>query len=244
MKKSSALNERGHDSAAAKVAMAQWAIGLRGMFNPGIFHPAWFDLHGVAQKGIAATAQIGSIETTKSSMSLGDMHIAVDLGAFEVRTTNEPEIRLLEFVTKIFGEVLPFTKIRAFNINKSVHFKAASSVKRVEIFDELVPNKFWGPFGERISNKRDSQSAGLRSAGMREMLEDDDSVGFFEALVEPSVVLSGTEGIYLSTNRFFEMKNLMEQDGAAKAISKLEKVFENTIAICDETIDHFVKRAT
>lgn len=52
---------------------------------------------------------------------------------------------------------------------------------------------------------------------MRERLEDDDSVGFFAALVEPSAFLPGAKGMYASTNRSCRMKNLTVPDGGAKA---------------------------
>lgn len=245
MTKSSTLADRNPDPVPVRPmpAINNWSIVLVGSFNPGIFHPAWFDLHGVVQKGIAETAQIGVVDVTKSNVTLGDIIIDVEPEIFEMSTAYAPEIRLLDFAARIFGELLPQTEIRGFGVQRYVHFNAASAEKREEMFRELAPRKYWGSFGKRISDERDHLAGGLRSIIMRETLEDDESCGYMDVTVQPSAALAGTEGIFVSVNRYYEMKNITVRDGAAKAISKLGAVFACAVAASDETIHHFVGRA-
>ena len=225
-----------------EVEINSWFIVLVGSFNPAIFHPAWFNFHGVAHKGIADSAQIEVIHRNASIFRLGDIQINVEPERFQVQTENAPEIRLLDLVSKVFGDILPHTKITSFGINRSVHFRAAAPEKRNDLFRELAPLENWGDWGRRIADNQGKISGGLESISMKEMLEDQDSSGHMWVRVEPSVILAGTSGIFMTYNRHFGMKNLAVEDGAAKAISKLNEEFAPALEMGDKSLDNFFRR--
>lgn len=225
-----------------EVEKNSWFIMLVGSFNPAIFHPAWFNIHGVAPKGIADEAQIEVVHRTASVFRLGDIHINVEPDRFQVQTENAPEIRLLDLVSKVFGDILPHTKIASFGINRSVHFRAAAPEKRNDLFRELAPLENWGDWGRRIADTQGKLPGGLESVCMKKMLQDDDSSGHMRVRVEPSAILAGTSGIFMTYNRHFGMNNLAVEDGAAKAISKLNEEFAPALEMGDKALDNFFRR--
>ena len=236
-------NKRKRNLIEADAEIGHSSIVLGGRFNPAIFHPSWFDHHGVVREGIAEAAEIGSIDANRATMTLGDVLVLVEPEIFELRTETIPEIRLLDIASKIFGELLPQTNIGNFSINRFVHFSAKSTEKRVEIFRELAPHEFWSSIGNKISPERGKMSGGLISITMREILDDNDSYGHMDVLVEPSAILPKTTGIFVSANRYFDLMHVTVKDGAAKAISKLQIAFANAFECCDEAIYHFIGKA-
>ena len=244
MTKTTSSVARGHVQVTPTPEISNWSIALVGNFTPGIFSPAWFDLHGVVKEEIAENAQIGANDAAKFNIKLGDINIYADSGIFEIRTEYPPEDRILDIAITIFGELLPDTKITAFGIHRYVHFKAASSDKRLEMFREMAPEEYWGPIGMRISRKRDFQTGGLKSIVIRETLDDDDCGGYMEVTVQPSAILGGKQGMFVFASRYYEMNNVTAQDGATKTISKLSSTFTNAIGSCDEAILYFIRRAS
>ena len=220
----------------------EWSIVLLGSFNPAIFHPAWFELHDVISKDVAAAAETKVVHGEIAHLILGDISIITQAERFEVRTTNAPEVCLLDFVSKVFVDLLPHSKIHCFGINKSVHFNAVSAEKRVMMARELAPLKPWGKFGERLEASQGELLGGMMSLRMREVLLDDESRGHLEAKVEPSMILDRKTGIYVAVNRHFELNDKTETAGATKAISKLQKEFAPVLESVDEIINHLVER--
>jgi hypothetical protein len=226
-----------------EIERSHWSIVLLGSFNPAIFHPSWFEMHDVISRDIAAIAETKVVHNEISIIELGDITINVEAGKFQVETSVAPEIRLLDFVSKVFGDVLPHSKIGSFGINKSVHFRASSNAKRTEIGRRLAPTEPWGAFGDRLENSSGALLGGMMSIRMREILEDDDSRGHLEARVEPSNTIDKNTGIFVTINRHYELKDVAEHAGAREAIEKLDKEFESTLDSSDELINHFVEMA-
>lgn len=188
-------------------------------------------------------AETNVVHAEISIIVLGDIVINVEAGKFQVETSVAPEIRLLDFVSKVFGDVLPHSKISSFGINKSVHFRTSTIGKRTEIGRRLAPTGPWGAFGERLEESSGTLLGGMVSVRMREVFEDDDSQGHLEVRVEPSNAIDKNTGIFVSTNRHFELKDVPEHAGAREAIGKLDKEFESALSSSDELINHFVKMA-
>lgn len=226
-----------------EIERSHWSIVLLGSFNPSIFHPSWFEMHGVISNEIAAIAESKVVHNEISIIVLGDIQINVEAGKFQVETSVAPEIRLLDFVSKVFGDVLPHSKISSFGINKSVHFRTSTKDKRTEIGRQLAPTDPWGAFGKRLEESSGALLGGMMSIRMREILEDDDSRGHLEARVEPSNAIDKYTGIFVATNRHFELKDVPEHAGAKEAIEKLDKEFEIALRNSDELINHFVEMA-
>ena len=226
-----------------EIERSHWSVVLLGSFNPAIFHPSWFEMHDVISNQVAEAADVQVVHNEISIISLGDISINVEASKFQVETSVAPEIRILDFVSKVFGDVLPHSKIKSFGINKSVHFRAPSQEKRTEMGRLLAPTGPWGEFGERIENSHGALLGGMMSLRMREPLEDDDTRGHFEARIEPSHVLDRHTGIMVATNRHYEMKEVPEYSGAREAIEKLDAEFEGTLEYSDKLINHFLEMA-
>lgn len=227
--------------ATVEIERSHWSIVLLGNFNPAIFHPSWFDRHDVISTDMAAMAELHFSHREMSEMEFGDIKIVTEVSRFQIETTNAPEIRLLDFVSKVFGDILPHTKVRSFGINKSVHFRASSPEKRLAIGRALAPLEPWGSFGERIEASAGETLGGMTSLHMREMLDDDETKGHFEVRVEPSRALDSLTGIYMSANRHCEMKDFRESEGARRAIAKLDREFALAQELSDEVINHFLE---
>lgn len=195
-------------------------------------------------KDVAAVAELDVVHNQISSLSLGDISVTAEVGKFQVATTNAPEIRLLDFVSLLFGDVLPHSKIQSFGINKSVHFRTVSPERRLEMGRNLAPVEQWGKFGERIKASEGDNVGGMMSLRMREILSDDESDGHLEARIEPSNALDKRTGVLVAVNRHFELKDKTEASGATKAVSVLDREFNPTLESADEIIGHFVEMAS
>ena len=224
-----------------EIERSHWSVILLGSFNPAIFHPSWFVQHDVISTDMATMAELHLSHREMSNMEFGDIRVLTEVSRFQIETTNAPEIRLLDFVSKVFGDILPHTKVRSFGINKSVHFRASSPEKRLRIGRALAPLEPWGGFGKRIEASSGETLGGMMSLRMREVLEDDEATGHFEARVEPSTALDSLTGIYVSANRHFEIKNFRESEGARRAIAKLDREFAPAQELSDEVINHFLE---
>lgn len=217
---------------------------LLGSFNPAIFHPSWFEVNGVISKEVAQEADLDVVHNQISKLSLGDMAVTAEVSKFQVETTNAPEIRLLDFVSKVFGDVLPHSKIRSFGINKTVQFRAISAERRHDIGRRLAPTEPWGKFGSRLDSSDYEKLGGMVSLRMREILSNDECLGHLEARIEPSSVLDKRTGILVSINKHFELKDQTELPGARIAISILDAEFNAALRDADEIINHFVEMAS
>lgn len=227
----------------AEIESTHWSIVLIGSFNPAIFHPSWFELHGVIPKEVAKVAKLEVVHNQLSKLSLGDLTVTAEVAKFQVETTNAPEIRLLDFVSKVFGDVLPHSKISSFGINKTAHFRTVSPERRLAMGRCLAPLAPWGQFGERIGSSEGENLGGMISLRMREILSDDESFGHLEARVEPSNILDERTGVLVSINRHFEIKDQRELSGSVQGLSILDREFDPALKAADEIISHFLEKA-
>lgn len=224
-----------------EIERSHWSIVLVGSFNPPIFNPSWLELHGVVSKDVAAMAETEIVHNQISSMTLGDIELQVEVNKFQVSTTIAPEIRLLDLVSKVFGDILPHSKITDFGVNKSAHFRMSSAEKRTELGRALAPLGIWGSFGDRIAASEGCLVGGLMSLRLREIITDEESKGHLEARVGPSNALNPRMGVMVEVNRHFELKELSEKDGARRAMEKLDKEFVDSITECDKIITHIAE---
>ena len=227
-----------------EIERSHWSIVLLGSFNPAIFHPAWFELHGVISKDVASAAEVNVVHNEISNMTLGDIVVTAEVGKFQVATSNAPEIRLLDFISVVFGDVLPHSKVRSFGVNKSTHFRAISAERRIEMGRRLAPLHPWGAFGERLAASEGDELGGMMSLRMREILNDEDSSGHLEVRIEPSNALDRRTGIFVAVNRHFDLKDDGETVGAKAAVSKLDQSFVASLEKADEIINHFAEMAS
>ena len=79
---------------------------------------------------------------------------------------------------------------------------------------------------------------------MRVRLEDDDSVGFFRGPRGAVRILARHEGNVRVDQSVLPDEKPHGSGWGRQCHFKPEAAFPNTLASCDETIDHFVERAT
>lgn len=224
---------------AAEIERSHWSIVLLGSFNPSIFHPAWFAQNEVISHEHAGSSEVGVIHNQVASMTLGNqIRVTCEANRFQVEVSKAPEIILLDLVSKVFGDLLPHSRVHSFGINKSVHFRASSADKRTEIGRMFAPTDPWGEFGKRILRSEGALVGGLMSLRMREIKNDDVTTGSLEARIEPSQALDQMSGIYVAVNRHFELREYKEGSGAIEAIRILDQEFVQALKDSDEIIDH------
>ena len=211
-----------------------WSIVLLGSFNPAIFHPSWFHLNGIISKEVADIAEVNVVHPEVSSVSLGPLRLEVQQNRFHVQTEQAPEIALLDFVLRVFGDLLPHSQITQFGVNRLIYFRAKSTEKRTELGRLFAPTAPWGAFGERIAASKGATVGGMTNVSMRELLDEATWFGHTEARLMPGFELDVATGIQISINNHFELKAYKEGEGAMRALEILRVEFEPRLAKCDE----------
>lgn len=228
----------GGSDLAAEIERSHWSIVLLGSFNPSIFHPAWFAHNEVISQEHAEASEIGVIHDQVTSMTLGNqIRVACEANRFQVETSKAPEVVILDLVSKVFGDLLPHSRVHSFGVNKSVHFRASSPERRTEIGRMFAPTDPWGEFGERIQRSEGAEVGGLMSLRMREIKNDDETTGSLEARIEPSQTLERMNGIFIAVNRHFDIRNYEDGSGALLAVKKLDAEFARALKDSDEIIN-------
>lgn len=214
-----------------------WAIVLIGSFNPAIFHPSWLLINEVISKETADSADVHVVHPDLSSIVLGPLRLDVQRDRFSLQTEQSPEIMLLDFVLRVFGDLLPHSQINQFGINRAVYFRAPSPESRTQLGRTFAPTAPWGAFGERIEGSDGMTLGGMTNLAMREILFDAMWSGHCEARLMPAYEIDRDSGIQMHLNNHFEVKDHREGNGAMAALIILKKEFETRMEKCDEIID-------
>ena len=82
------------------------SVILLGDFNPAIFTPAWFALHGLLPKGAADRADLKVAHPQTTSFTADWLQLNVLVDRFSAETTQAPHIRLCDLVVRVFREHL------------------------------------------------------------------------------------------------------------------------------------------
>ncbi|MYC69905.1 MAG: hypothetical protein F4X17_04265 [Gemmatimonadetes bacterium] len=146
------------------------SVVLLGDFNPAIFTPAWFALHGLLPESVTDSAdlRLAHQQVTEFAADWLLLHVTVD--RFSVETLQAPHIRLRDLVARIFKEYLHHTPFRAFGINRSVHFQVKSLAERDRIGRTLAPVEPWGAWGHDLDLY--GKHGGMKSLTMSQLAPD------------------------------------------------------------------------
>ena len=82
-------------------------IVVLGSFNPAIFTPAWFALHGLLPKSVADSADLKVAHQQITEFVYDWLHLQVMTGRFSVDTRQAPHTRPGDLVVRIFGNTCP-----------------------------------------------------------------------------------------------------------------------------------------
>ena len=215
------------------------SIVLAGNFNPAIFTPAWFALHTLLPTGVAESAQLEVAHADATHFTADWLNLSVTAERFSVDTVQSPDIRLRDLVLRTFQERLHHTPIRAFGINRSVHFLVRSREERDQIGRTLAPIEPWGSWAKLLDT--DGSKGGMTSLTMTQVdPEDRPTGGRINVKVEPSLrVGDGQTGVYININDHYQRPT--ESDGNTDILMPLlDQDYENSIRRSDTIIDHLM----
>jgi hypothetical protein len=216
-------------------------ITALGNFNPLIFRTDWFQAKEIVVGADFDNAKIDILHADVSSFRLpwGQMH--VDRDRFQISANREPLIRVCDFFVKTF-QFLPETPIRAFGINREVHFDAGTANRWESIGDMLAPKQFWGDF---LRAEDGTKLGGMRVLVMEQAItvrgrstRQDGLHGWIRVHIEPSVVLPN--GVFVLVNNHFDlMEGDLPADGRRAVELALEK-WDMSLAQAEGLVDRIM----
>lgn len=215
------------------------SIVLVGDFNPVIFQPAWLAAHDIDGSGEAVSVQI--IHRDICQFTIETRNYFVEKDRLIVETMSAPWVLISDIVGRIFLEFLSHTPVRAFGINRDVHFTLPSPEHRVDLGRRLAPLPPWGTFGKSMHSDDPEMVGGLQRLNMRSKSRIEGAKVETNAIVEPSLRLNTDAAVYMRINSHHEISNLADGHGATEAVGLMTKRFETVIDESDAIVDQMMK---
>ena len=245
---------RGADGAAARRAekdmplriepeIGSVSVVLAGDFNPAIFTPAWFALHDLLPKSAADGAEVEVVHPLAAAFTFDGLVLNVTNDRFFVETLQAPYVRVCDLVVRVFRELLPHTPLRAFGINRTVHFQVRNLAERDRIGRTLAPVEPWGTWAGAL--QLGGERNGMMSLTMGQV---DPPAGRPEGdqinvTVGPSHRIGeGRYGVYVHVNDHYTVGET--RHGAGEYLMKrLTGDFEASLERGDGIVDHVMSLA-
>ncbi len=218
------------------------AVVVLGDFNPAIFTPAWFALHGLLPEGVAESADLRVASQHVTEFATEWLRLQVTDERFIVETWQAPHVRLCDLVARTFKEYLHHTPVTALGINRDVHFRVRDFSERDRIGRTLAPIEPWGTWGRDLGP--DGRDGGMTSLTMTQVNPGGrPDGGQINVTVEPSHrVGEGRNGVHVRVNDHYAIDGT--QLGTAERLMKLfEANFEESLARSNAIIDHIMSLA-
>ena len=212
------------------------SIVLLGSFNPAIFTPAWFALHGLLPKSVAETAELAVAHQHVTSFRADWLRLEVTLERFLVETEQAPHIRVYDLAVRVFKEHLHHTPLKAFGINRNVHFQVESLAVRDRLGRTLAPVEPWGAWGRKLG--LDGEHGGMTSLTMSQLNpEERPRGGRINIQVEPSNRIgNGRTGVYVGVNDHFAIDDT-GPSSAGRLMDLFEGEFDASLSRSNQVID-------
>ena len=213
-----------------------------GRFNPAIFTPAWFALHGLLAEGVAEDADVQVTHRQVTAFKTDWLNLQVTVDRFTIDTTLAPYVRLCDLAVRVFKEHLFHTPLNAFGINLGVHFRVRSSAVRDQIGRTLAPIEPWGAWAEKLG--LDGESGGMTSLTMTQVNpEGRPAGGRINVTVEPSNRIGeGRTGVYVNVNDHYEAEKENAENNEP-LMELLENNFQTSLVHSEGIIDHVMSLA-
>lgn len=217
-------------------------VVLLGDFNPAIFTPAWFALHGLLPEGVADSAELHVAHQQVTEFVADWLRLQVAVESFFVETLQAPHIRLRDLVVRIFKEHLYHTPIRAFGINRNIHFRVQDLAERDRIGRTLAPVEPWGTWGQNLG--LDGKQGGMTSLTMTQVNpEGRPNGGQINVTVEPSHRIGeGRTGVYVRVNDHYATDHA-NLGTAERLLDLFENSFDTSLERSNGIIDHIMSLA-
>lgn len=201
-------------------------------FNPLMFHPEWFQKHGIINSD-----EVDDVLKRKNEMICApgftsfytsQLLVRVEDQRFEVTALKEPFVAALDACKKVF-EGLETLTIMAMGINTMAHFRMPDVSTYHKFGDILAPKDRWKAFlGPYVSG--DDRKGGLLSLSMSTLKPD--GKGKKTIKVERSSMFSfPSVGIFLNSNNHFSFQSADSSSGidANDAMEILSANFESSL---------------
>ena len=215
------------------------SIALVGSFNPAIFTPAWFELHGLLPQGTAEIAKLEVAHAQATAFSSDWLHLNVVADRFSVETVQAPDVRVRDLVVRTFREYLNHTPLNALGINRNVHFNVKSLEDRDRVGRKLAPIEPWGEWAEELG--LDGMHGGMTSLTMTQIdPEGRPKGGQINVKVEPSTRIGeGRTGVYVNINDHYRF-DADQPEPTEAVIQTLENHFDASVKRSNKLIDHIM----
>ncbi len=160
---------------------------------------------------------------------------------FEITTLAAPWVTILDITTKIFAEHLLFTPIKAFGINRRVHFGLPCTSARTKLGRVLAPIEPWGKYDQGMESNDTAFVGGLQSLVMKRKSSLDEHSLETNVTVEPSVRITDNTGVYMEVNCHHRLSGLPDGHGSEQAMALLSKRFESAAEEANSIIGTIMK---
>lgn len=217
------------------------SIVLLGEFNPAIFTPAWFALHGLLPESVATSAELQVAHQQMTVFATDRLRLDVSPQRFLVETQQESYIHLCDLVVRVFKEHLYHTPLKAFGINRDVHFQVSSLTVRDQIGRKLAPMEPWGIWKCKLG--LDSETGGMMSLTMASQVnpEGRPKGDRINITVAPSVQIDqGRWGVYVGVNDHYTTDNDAGSGASEHLMGLLEDHFDESLRRSDGIVDHIM----
>jgi hypothetical protein len=151
------------------------SIVLIGSFNPGIFHPAWFEKQELLPSTETQNAKIEVISNEIAVFTMSWVRIEVIGNRFVAKTADESKYGPLRDLVVGTFKLLEFTPVTQVGMNREIQYQMPNESSWHSIGHKLAPKEPWNPY---------VKSSGLKSLVM-EALRDDKRDGLFNITVKP-----------------------------------------------------------
>ena len=218
-------------------------IVVVGQFNPAICSPAWFAHNGLLRESVATNAEVKVVHPQITDFTADWLHLQVTDDRFAAGTRQAPYERVRDLVVRVFTDCLRHTPLKAFGINRHVHFLVRDSAARDVIGTTLVPVEPWGSWREQLD--LDGRSGGMTAVQMSQLRPNGrPRGGQINIMVQPSVEVGveGGTGVFVGVNDHF-VTDQEGVDSAERLMRILGDEFRRSKERSDGIIDHIMSLA-
>lgn len=196
------------------------SIVVIGSFNPGIFHPYWFEKQGLLPETETNNAIIEVVSNSLAIFTMSWVRIEVLSDKFVARTTDESKFGPLKDLVLGIFRLLEFTPVTQLGLNRDMQFKLPDENTWHTIGHTLVPKNIWGNY--------------LKNTGMKlltvESMRDDDLDGIFNITVKPVLIPPLPMKEWLVEFAVNDHFDLGDKKTASDAYDIISKCWDNSLA--------------
>lgn len=184
------------------------SIVLLGKFRPDDFRPKRLAESNVISKYDASGSEItGLIAGQMAHFTVPWATFLIAKDRFQISTSDVPFIRICDCVRKAFSELDTSYSISALGINFEGHYDVGDFRVRDSVGRAVAPPGAWGAWGDKMAQSmnaepgKESVHGGVVSLTLRlPFITDFGLRGWRDVTIQPSFILEGGKGIFLTSN--------------------------------------------